>query len=153
MAGRVNRRVAIGIGVAAVAAAAAGPVSGLVSLASRDGASAEPGSGRPIADVIDVVSRHFRISRAEILGPSRTRSIVQARQTGMYLAHKLSGKSLPEIGRCFGGRDHVTVLHAARKIEGRMLSDAGVRSEIERLTLALRRMPAIQVVGAQRARA
>jgi chromosomal replication initiator protein len=61
------------------------------------------------------------------------RSIVRPRQIGMYLAKHLTARSLPEIGRRFGNRDHTTVLHAIRKIEGVIEGNPRVRDEIEEL--------------------
>jgi chromosomal replication initiator protein len=59
--------------------------------------------------------------------------VVRPRQIAMYLAKTLTLRSLPEIGRRFGGRDHTTVLHAVRKIEGLVDSDATLADEIELL--------------------
>jgi chromosomal replication initiator protein len=56
--------------------------------------------------------------------------VVVPRQVGMYLAKKLTPRSLPEIGRRFGGRDHSTVLHAVRKIEELMKSDDRLAREV-----------------------
>ena len=61
--------------------------------------------------------KHFGVNRGDLLSSRRNRSIVRPRQIGMYLAKSLTARSLPEIGRRFGGRDHTTVLHAIRKIE------------------------------------
>ncbi|MDX2156590.1 MAG: chromosomal replication initiator protein DnaA, partial [Hyphomicrobiaceae bacterium] len=71
-----------------------------------------------IDDILRVVSRHYGVSRGDILSQRRHRSVVWPRQIGMYLAKQLTHRSLPEIGRRFGNRDHTTVLHAIRKIEG-----------------------------------
>ena len=57
--------------------------------------------------------------------------MVRPRQVAMYLAKTLTLRSLPEIGRRFGGRDHTTVLHAVRKIEGLVGNDAMLADEIE----------------------
>ena len=59
--------------------------------------------------------------------------IVRPRQIAMYLAKILTPRSLPEIGRRFGGRDHTTVLHAVRKIEGMVSDDQKLAREIELL--------------------
>lgn len=91
-----------------------------------------------IARVIDVVSRYSGVSKDDMLSTLRTRDVVAARQKGLYLAYKLSGKSLPEIGRRFGGRDHTTVLHAARKWQGLSDTDAFVRSELVSLARLIR---------------
>ncbi len=86
-----------------------------------------------IEDILRVVGRHYNVARADLLSPRRARSIVRPRQVGMYLAKKLTPRSLPEIGRRFGGRDHSTVLHAVRKIEDLMKSDDKLAREINLL--------------------
>lgn len=75
--------------------------------------------GRPlqVADILEVVSRHFQIRLSELIGRKRSRSLSYPRQVGMYLARRLTPLSLEEIGGYFGGRDHSTVLHAERTIE------------------------------------
>ena len=70
-----------------------------------------------IEDILRIVSRHFAVSKQDILSQRRHRSVVRPRQIGMYLAKHLTSRSLPEIGRRFGDRDHTTVLHAIRKID------------------------------------
>jgi chromosomal replication initiator protein len=67
------------------------------------------------------------------LSSRRTANVVRPRQIAMYLAKTLTLRSLPEIGRRFGGRDHTTVLHAVRKIEGLVGSDTALSDEIELL--------------------
>ena len=86
-----------------------------------------------IEDILKVVSRHFGISRSDILSQRRHRSVVWPRQIGMYLAKQLTSRSLPEIGRRFGNRDHTTVLHAIRKIDGELSGNTRLKDEIEDL--------------------
>ena len=86
-----------------------------------------------IEDIQRVVSRHYNVSKADLLSSRRTRTIVRPRQVAMYLAKVLTPRSLPEIGRRFGGRDHTTVLHAVRKIEGLVSGDKLLAEEIELL--------------------
>jgi chromosomal replication initiator protein len=86
-----------------------------------------------IEDIQRVVSRHYNVSKADLLSARRTRTIVRPRQIAMYLAKILTPRSLPEIGRRFGGRDHTTVLHAVRKIEGMIEGDKALAEEIELL--------------------
>lgn len=86
-----------------------------------------------IEDIIKTVSRHFGVSKPDILSQRRHRSVVWPRQIGMYLAKQLTARSLPEIGRRFGNRDHTTVLHAIRKIEGALGGDQRLRDEIDDL--------------------
>ena len=86
-----------------------------------------------IEDIQRVVARHYNVSKADLLSSRRTRTIVRPRQIAMYLAKMLTPRSLPEIGRRFGGRDHTTVLHAVRKIEGLIEGDMTLADEIELL--------------------
>ena len=86
-----------------------------------------------IEDIQKLVATHYSVTRADILSSRRTATVVKPRQVAMYLSKALTLRSLPEIGRRFGGRDHTTVLHAVRKIEGLTSSDASLREEIELL--------------------
>ncbi len=86
-----------------------------------------------IEDILRIISRHYGVSKGDLLSQRRHRSVVWPRQIGMYLAKQLTHRSLPEIGRRFGGRDHTTVLHAIRKIEGVIAGDAALRDEIDEL--------------------
>lgn len=91
-----------------------------------------------IDDILRVVCKHYGIPRTDILSERRNRSIVWPRQIGMYLAKLLTARSLPEIGRRFGGRDHTTVLHAIRKIESQLADNGQLRDEIEVLKRLLK---------------
>jgi chromosomal replication initiator protein len=86
-----------------------------------------------IEDIQRIVARHFNVSKADLLSSRRTRTIVRPRQIAMYLSKTLTPRSLPEIGRRFGGRDHTTVLHAVRKIEELMEGDRAFADEVELL--------------------
>ena len=86
-----------------------------------------------IEDIQRVVARQYNVSRADLLSSRRTANVVRPRQIAMYLAKTLTLRSLPEIGRRFGGRDHTTVLHAVRKIEGLVGNDVTLADEIELL--------------------
>lgn len=86
-----------------------------------------------IEDIQRVVSKHFNVTKADLLSSRRTRTVVRPRQIAMYLAKALTPRSLPEIGRRFGNRDHTTVLHAVRKIEEMATADRGFADEIEML--------------------
>lgn len=86
-----------------------------------------------IDDILRVVGRHYNVAKSDLLSPRRARSIVRPRQVGMYLAKALTTRSLPEIGRRFGGRDHSTVLHGIRKIEELMKQDDKLAREVELL--------------------
>jgi chromosomal replication initiator protein len=86
-----------------------------------------------IEDIQRVVARQYNVSRADLLSSRRTANVVRPRQVAMYLAKTLTLRSLPEIGRRFGGRDHTTVLHAVRKIENLVTTDNALAEEIELL--------------------
>ncbi len=86
-----------------------------------------------IEDIQKLVATHFNVSRADILSSRRTANVVRPRQIAMYLSKALTLRSLPEIGRRFGGRDHTTVLHAVRKIDGLAAKDTALSEEIELL--------------------
>ena len=70
--------------------------------------------------IIDVASELFNIPLEQIIGGSRRRNLVDARQIAMYVTRNMTDLSYPEIGRAFGDRDHTTVIHAVRKIERHM---------------------------------
>lgn len=84
-----------------------------------------------VDEILKLVSSHYNVSRQDILSARRTAVVVKPRQVAMYLAKSLTLRSLPEIGRRFGGRDHTTVLHAVRKIEALSAKDATLREELE----------------------
>ncbi len=86
-----------------------------------------------IEDIQRLVANHYNVSRADILSSRRTATVVRPRQIAMYLSKMLTLRSLPEIGRRFGGRDHTTVLHAVRKIDGLVSRDTSLAGEIDHL--------------------
>jgi chromosomal replication initiator protein len=86
-----------------------------------------------IEDIQRTVARHFNVNRSDMLSSRRTANVVRPRQIAMYLAKTLTLRSLPEIGRRFGGRDHTTVLHAVRKIESLAGTDQTLAEELESL--------------------
>ncbi len=86
-----------------------------------------------IEDILRIISRHYGVSKGDLLSQRRHRSVVWPRQIGMYLAKQLTARSLPEIGRRLGGRDHTTVLHAIRKIEGEITKNPRLEDELEEL--------------------
>jgi chromosomal replication initiator protein len=99
--------------------------------------SAEPKRIK-IDDILKIISKHFGVNRTDLLSSRRNRSIVRPRQIGMYLAKNLTSRSLPEIGRRFGNRDHTTVLHAIRKVEQLMADDMSLKEEVDLLKRLLR---------------
>ena len=86
-----------------------------------------------IEEIQKLVASHYNVTRADILSARRTAAVVLPRQIAMYLSKSLTLRSLPEIGRRFGGRDHTTVLHAVRKIEALSGKEAALAEEIELL--------------------
>ena len=83
------------------------------------------------------VSDHFNIRLSDLIGPKRVRTFARPRQIAMYLSKQLTSRSLPEIGRRFGGRDHTTVMHGVRKIEELMQKDSQIADDLELLRRAL----------------
>jgi chromosomal replication initiator protein len=94
-----------------------------------------------IEDILRIVSRHYKVPRNDLLSSRRSRDVVRPRQIAMYLAKSLTSRSLPEIGRRFGGRDHTTVLHSVRKVEQMMKDDSELTQEIELLKKMLEDSP------------
>lgn len=86
-----------------------------------------------IEDIQRAVAQHFNVSKSDLLSARRNRSIVRPRQIAMYLSKHMTPRSLPEIGRRFGGRDHTTVLHAVRKIEELIAADMTVARDVDAL--------------------
>jgi chromosomal replication initiator protein len=104
----------------------------LASVVLRDAAgngAMDPGRIK-IDDILKIVGRHYNVAKADLLSPRRSRTVVVPRQIGMYLAKKLTSRSLPEIGRRFGGRDHSTVLHAVRKIDEQVRVDEKLAKDV-----------------------
>ena len=91
-----------------------------------------------IDDILRIIAKHYGVQRGDLLSSRRNQSIVRPRQIGMYLAKTLTSRSLPEIGRRFGGRDHTTVLHAIRKIESLKQNDGVLKEELESLSRMLK---------------
>jgi chromosomal replication initiator protein len=77
------------------------------------------------------VAEHFNIKMVEMTSSRRARIVARPRQVAMYLAKQLTQRSLPEIGRKFGGRDHTTVMHAVRKIEELTRSDRALAEDVD----------------------
>lgn len=83
------------------------------------------------------VSDYYNIRLSDIIGPKRLRSYARPRQVAMYLCKQLTSRSLPEIGRRFGGRDHTTVMHGVKRIEELKLTDGQIAEDVEMLRRAL----------------
>ncbi len=83
------------------------------------------------------VSDYYNIRLSDIIGPKRLRSYARPRQVAMYLCKQLTSRSLPEIGRRFGGRDHTTVMHGVKRIEELKVTDGQIAEDVEMLRRAL----------------
>jgi chromosomal replication initiator protein len=83
------------------------------------------------------VAEHYNIRLSDMIGPKRVRSFARPRQVAMYLCKKLTSRSLPEIGRRFGGRDHTTVMHGVKRIEELMSQDSQIADDLEMLRRSL----------------
>lgn len=83
-----------------------------------------------IDDIQRKVAEHYNIRLADMMGPKRARTVARPRQIAMYLSKHLTSRSLPEIGRRFGGRDHTTIMHGVRKIEELSSDDLGLAEDI-----------------------
>ena len=83
------------------------------------------------------MAAHFNIRVADMHSARRSRAVARPRQVAMYLSKQLTTRSLPEIGRKFGGRDHTTVLYAIRKIEALRQQDAAIAEDVELLRRSL----------------
>jgi chromosomal replication initiator protein len=79
------------------------------------------------------VAEHYNIKLADMSSPRRARQVSRPRQIAMYLAKQLTTKSLPDIGRSFGGRDHTTVMHAVKKVEELAAGDISFSEDIDLL--------------------
>jgi chromosomal replication initiator protein len=83
------------------------------------------------------VSDHYNIRLSDMIGPKRVRNFARPRQVAMYLCKHMTSRSLPEIGRRFGGRDHTTVMHGVKRIEELKISDGQIAEDLELLRRAL----------------
>jgi chromosomal replication initiator protein len=86
-----------------------------------------------IEEIQRKVAEHYNIRLSDMIGPKRLRTVARPRQVAMYLAKQLTPRSLPEIGRRFGGRDHTTIMHGVRKIEELMATDSQLADDLQML--------------------
>ncbi len=86
-----------------------------------------------IEEIQRKVAEHYNVRLSDMIGPKRVRTIARPRQVAMYLAKQLTPRSLPEIGRRFGGRDHTTIMHGVRKIEELMSTDSQLSDDLQLL--------------------
>jgi chromosomal replication initiator protein len=92
-----------------------------------------------IEDIQRKVAEHYNIRLSDMIGPKRVRTIARPRQVAMYLSKTLTTRSLPDIGRRFGGRDHTTIMHGVRKVEELKATDSQLAEDIELLRRLLDR--------------
>ncbi len=86
-----------------------------------------------VEEIMRKVSEHYNLRMSDMLSPRRARAVARPRQVAMFLSKTLTSKSLPDIGRRFGGRDHTTVIHAVRKIEELKQTDSQIAEDVELL--------------------
>jgi chromosomal replication initiator protein len=86
-----------------------------------------------IDEIIRKVADHYNLRMSDLLSARRARQVARPRQVAMFLAKTLTSRSLPDIGRRFGGRDHTTVIHAVRKIEELRATDSQIAEDVELL--------------------
>ena len=84
------------------------------------------------------VAEHYSLKQADLISERRARAVARPRQVAMWLAKQITTRSLPDIGRRFGGRDHTTVLHAVRRIEALKAEDATLARDVDVLLRKLR---------------
>jgi chromosomal replication initiator protein len=132
-------RAALGLlqNVAQVAKALPGPV-GAEHVEQVLAASGQPTSREPaVGEIVRRVASAFAVSERELLGASRLRNVLRARQVAMYLAREITGLSLPRIGLAFADRHHSTVLHACQKVEAELATDAALAARVRELRAVL----------------
>jgi len=83
------------------------------------------------------VADYYNLRLADLLSSRRARTVARPRQVAMYLSKMMTTRSLPEIGRSFGGRDHTTVMHGVKRIEELLMSDASLEEDILHLRRVL----------------
>jgi chromosomal replication initiator protein len=93
-----------------------------------------PGREPSIHDIALLTAEHYSLKLSELRSASRRRTIATPRSVAMYLARKLTGNSLQQIGRYFGGRDHTTVSYGCRQTERRLRTEPAVRQAVQQLT-------------------
>jgi chromosomal replication initiator protein len=85
------------------------------------------------AEIISSVSKYYGIAKEDILGKNRKKELILPRQISIYLIREMTNKSLPEIGKIMGGKDHTTIMHSQKRIEGFLKTDITIKSDIEKI--------------------
>jgi chromosomal replication initiator protein len=96
-----------------------------------------------IEEIQRKTAEYYKLDLRDLHSPRRARRVARPRQVAMYLARELTSRSLPDIGRRFGGRDHTTVLHACRRIESLCRADPVFQQEVDFLRKVLGRQPRV----------
>jgi chromosomal replication initiator protein len=104
-----------------------------------------------IAEIQSVVAAHYGLAQAEILSSRRSRCFSRPRQVAIFLSRALTARSTPEIGKYFGGRDHSTVIHAIRAVEGRLTDDADLNNTVRHLSAEIGKLVAERCMEARAA--
>jgi len=86
-----------------------------------------------VEEIMRQVADHYNLRMSDLLSPRRARSVARPRQVAMFLSKMLTSKSLPDIGRRFGGRDHTTVIHAVKRVEELKMTDSQIAEDVELL--------------------
>lgn len=124
-------------------------LAGLVVTLAHRPTAADTVDRRPTpARVIRCVARHHGLTVTDLVGVGRRRTVAHARCLAMYLARRLTGRSLEAIGAAFGGRDHTTVLHGVRVATARLAGDPSLADELDRLAAEILRVPTERNRGA-----
>lgn len=85
------------------------------------------------ADIISAVCRHFSVTKEDILSGKRKKELVEPRQIAIFLIREQTNKSLPEIGKIMGGKDHTTIMHAEKKISELIKIDSNIKHQVEQI--------------------
>lgn len=125
---RLSSRLCAGLVVSLPAATEPTPALGVAQ-----GSATRPA----LSAVIRTTARHLGLPAEQLVGAGRRRSVAQARSLAMYLSRQLTGRSLGEIGRALGGRDHSTVIHGIRNAAVRLGADAGFANDAATITADL----------------
>ncbi len=88
--------------------------------------------------IMQTVCEYYGVTLNDMVGPTRKREITVPRQIAIYLTREMTGMSLPQIGSVFGGRDHTTVMHSCKLVEGNMGKNAGYKDIVDQITRMVR---------------
>ena len=110
----------------------------LAQIVLRDLVSSSGASDIDGATIMAVTSEYFQVSLDDLCGPTKTRGLAYARQMSMFLCRELTDLTLPKIGQMFGGRDHTTVMHAAKKIRAEISQQQQTYDHVQELSSRIR---------------